>query len=203
MAKKTWMFILNTNILHMVDDCFWYCRFKTEKQRDQGIIMFISIISMIYIIVIIVLLWLFLGWCWSWWCRPRLGWQTSCDCQEHWLFGLAVSFCDASRVACIHYEDLWEGSCQHWSCAWARCFGCWRWQHLIWICSWVSPECWLQWIPIYIAVSSFEKIRIIVKIIANNWNKSEHNGTGAGFVSLDISDIVSRWSAKIIVILKI
>ncbi len=32
------MFLVNENIVHLVDDIFWNCRFKTESQGEQVII---------------------------------------------------------------------------------------------------------------------------------------------------------------------
>jgi hypothetical protein len=46
------MFILNKNIVHLVDDILWNCGFKTEKQGNQVIILIILIIVIIVIIVI-------------------------------------------------------------------------------------------------------------------------------------------------------
>ncbi len=49
------IFILNKNIVHLIDDMFWYMGFKTESQAEKVILIihFILIITLITIITLI------------------------------------------------------------------------------------------------------------------------------------------------------
>ena len=51
------MHVLNKGIVHMIDDIFWNCGFRTESQGEQ--VLFIDIIVLFDIIAIIVLIELF------------------------------------------------------------------------------------------------------------------------------------------------
>ena len=52
-TKKT--FLVNKSIVHLVDDIFWNCVFKTESHGEQVIIDFIIVIYIIAIIALIVI----------------------------------------------------------------------------------------------------------------------------------------------------
>ncbi len=52
------IFILNKNIVHLIDDMFWYMGFKTESQAEKVIliirfILFITIITLITLVTFI------------------------------------------------------------------------------------------------------------------------------------------------------
>ncbi len=48
------IFILNKNIVHLIDDMFWSMRFKTESQAEKVILIihFITIITLISVITL-------------------------------------------------------------------------------------------------------------------------------------------------------
>ena len=47
------VYVLSKGIVHLIDDIFWNCGFKTETSGEQVIIVIIGFILLIQIIVII------------------------------------------------------------------------------------------------------------------------------------------------------
>ena len=78
-SKK--VFMLNKNIVHLIDDIFWNMGFKTETQADK-VMLIISIkriISIICIIQIVSLIRIIAGLSGSWNCRPRVAGEENVD----------------------------------------------------------------------------------------------------------------------------
>ena len=77
-SKK--VFMLNKNIVHLIDDIFWNMGFKTETDKVMRIISIIRILSIMFIILIISLIRIIAGSSGSWNCGPRVAGEENVDC---------------------------------------------------------------------------------------------------------------------------
>ena len=73
------VFVLNKNIVHLIDDIFWNMGFKTETQAEK-VIPIISIIIIVSIMCIILIMLIIVGTSRSGSCGPRVVGQEDVDC---------------------------------------------------------------------------------------------------------------------------
>ncbi len=102
--------ILNKNIVHLIDDMFWYMGFKTESQAEKVILIihFITIIPLITIITLIRII------CIQLIARyvKILDLQITCGrtkgllLPKSWWLGQSVSSCHARLLAFLHQSGL-------------------------------------------------------------------------------------------------
>ena len=166
------MYLLNKNIVHLIDDIFCNMGLKTETQAEKVIIwirfimcimlindimpiiviMFIiHIMRIIYIILImciilIMLIFSFLGSYFSGACRSRVAGQTRRYRPNRRRIGRSVSSSHACWLAVVYSDRLSWWGCSHATNCWRGNFGrAWRW---VMICSFCSCQggCFLQWI---------------------------------------------------------
>ena len=70
------MFVINKNIVHLVDDIIWNSGFKTESQGEQVLL---SLFQVLQLLLLLCLLWLLAASLWSGYSWPRLDGQARCN----------------------------------------------------------------------------------------------------------------------------
>ena len=102
------IFLLNKNIVHLIDDIFWHLGFKTETQAEKVCTLYIllHLWHLLHLLHLYSLYELSPGTARSWSCRSRVAGQKGRNCWNRWCLGRSVSPCHARRMAFLHPTGL-------------------------------------------------------------------------------------------------